>query len=245
MLCSCAEAARGACRGSAAPYRPWLWRARCQPRPDRGRTTTSGTRRFGRAGARAVSERGRARVRGGHGLVGAGRGRGWRGREKMTGKTLSMLPSIESSLIRSAAKPRQTERKRFRATQRAWTLDSRPPPEQPGAPCRRQVLGHKYRTKTDFPENACGFVELIPGPHHHAKGSCWAHSGGRWERLLNTFRTEVVEITSLVPMLPPSRAGNVAERNTHQDLFLFSRLIFRQKVIGTVALLALPQISVG
>ena len=147
MLCSCAEAARGACRGSAAPYRPWLWRARCQPRPDRGRTTTSGTRRFGRAGARAVSERGRARVRGGHGLVGAGRGRGWRGREKMTGKTLSMLPSIESSLIRSAAKPRQTERKRFRATQRAWTLDSRPPPEQPGAPCRRQVLGHTGRKR--------------------------------------------------------------------------------------------------
>ena len=133
MLCSCAEAARGACRGSAAPYRPWLWRARCQPRPDRGRTTTSGTRRFGRAGARAVSERGRARVRGGHGLVGAGRGRGWRGREKMTGKTLSMLPSIESSLIRSAAKPRQTERKRFRATQRAWTLDSRPPPRPQSA----------------------------------------------------------------------------------------------------------------
>ena len=79
--------------------------------------------------------------------VGAGRGMGWRGREKMTGKTLSMLPSIESSLIRSAAKPRQTERKRFRATQRAWTLDSRPPPEQPGAPCRRQVLGHTGRKR--------------------------------------------------------------------------------------------------
>ena len=64
--------------------------------------------------------------------------------------------------------------------------------EQTRAPCRRPVLGRKYRTKNDFPENACGFVELIPGPHHHAKGSCWAHSGGRWERLLNTFRTDVV-----------------------------------------------------
>ena len=133
MLCSCAEAARGACRGSAAPYRPWLWRARCQPRPDRGRTTTSGTRRFGRAGARAVSERGRARVRGGHGLVGAGRGRGWRGREKMTGKTLSMLPSIESSLIRSAAKPRQSENVSARLSEHGhWTLAPRP-----SSPARR------------------------------------------------------------------------------------------------------------
>ena len=64
--------------------------------------------------------------------------------------------------------------------------------EQTRAPCRRPVLGRKYRTKNHFPENACAFVELIPGPHDHAKGSCWAHSGGRWERLLNTLGTEVV-----------------------------------------------------
>ena len=73
------------------------------------------------------------------------------------------------------------------------------------APCRRQVLGHKYRTKNDFPENACGFVELIPGPHHHAKGSCWAHSGGRWERLLNTLGTEVVYVNIYSMKKPMSR----------------------------------------
>ena len=50
-------------------------------------------------------------------------------------------------------------------------------------------FGGKSRTKKG---NDCGFVELIPGLHHHAKGSSLAHSGGRWERFINTFRTEVV-----------------------------------------------------
>ena len=65
------------------------------------------------------------------------------------------------------------------------------------APCRRQFLGVKRGRKSGFSENDCGFVELIPGLHHHAKGSSFAHSGGRWERFINTFRTEVVvEYTS-------------------------------------------------
>ena len=46
------------------------------------------------------------------------------------------------------------------------------------APCRRQVLGARRGLKKVFSQNDCGFVELIPGPHHHAKGSSWAHSGG-------------------------------------------------------------------
>ena len=44
-------------------------------------------------------------------------------------------------------------------------------------------FGGKSRTKKG---NDCGFVELIPGLHHHAKGSSLAHSGGRWERFINT-----------------------------------------------------------
>ena len=60
------------------------------------------------------------------------------------------------------------------------------------APCRRQVLGAIRGRKNGFSKNDCGFVEFIPGPHHHAKGSSWAHSGGQWERLINTLGTEVV-----------------------------------------------------
>ena len=56
------------------------------------------------------------------------------------------------------------------------------------APCRRQVLGAIRGRKNGFSKNDCGFVELIPGPHHHAKGSSWAHSGGQWERFINTLR---------------------------------------------------------
>ena len=75
-----------------------------------------------------------------------------------------------------------------RARQPSRTSSSR-------APCRRQVLGAIRGRKTRFSKNDCGFVELIPGPHHHAKGSSWAHSGGQWERFINTYRTEVVLVT--------------------------------------------------
>ena len=44
---------------------------------------------------------------------------------------------------------------------------------------RDPVLGCKSRTKIVPPENARGFVELIPGLYHHAKGSSWEHFGGR------------------------------------------------------------------
>ena len=57
---------------------------------------------------------------------------------------------------------------------------------------RDPVLGGKSRTKRRTPENAYGFVDLIPRLYHHTKGSSWEHSGGRVERLSNTFRTEVV-----------------------------------------------------
>ena len=60
------------------------------------------------------------------------------------------------------------------------------------APCRRQVLGVNRGRKFGISQNDCGFVDIIPGLHHHAKDSSFAHSGGRWERLINTFRTEVV-----------------------------------------------------
>ena len=60
---------------------------------------------------------------------------------------------------------------------------------------RDPVLGGKSRTKTRTPENAYGLVELIPRLYHHTKGSSWEHSGGRLERLPNTFRTEVVLLT--------------------------------------------------
>ena len=55
---------------------------------------------------------------------------------------------------------------------------------------RDPVLGGKrVAEKSASPENACGFVEITPGLYHHAKGSCWGHSRGRWERFVNTFRT--------------------------------------------------------
>ena len=47
---------------------------------------------------------------------------------------------------------------------------------------RDPVFGGKSRTKTHTPENAYGFVELIPRLYHHTKGSSWEHSGGRLER---------------------------------------------------------------
>ena len=59
------------------------------------------------------------------------------------------------------------------------------------------VLGKKSGRKSGFPENACGFVEVIPWLHHHAKGSSLAHPGGRWERFINTYGTEVVIINGL------------------------------------------------
>ena len=62
------------------------------------------------------------------------------------------------------------------------------------APCRRQVLGVNRGRKSGISQNDCGFVDIIPGLHHHAKDSSFAHSGGRWERLINTFRTEVVHL---------------------------------------------------
>ena len=64
------------------------------------------------------------------------------------------------------------------------------------APCRRQFWGQYADGKERFSKNDCGFVELIPVPHHHAKGSSWAHSGGQWERFINTLGTEVVNKTS-------------------------------------------------
>ena len=66
--------------------------------------------------------------------------------------------------------------------------------EQARSASRDPVVGGKSRTKTLAPENACGFVELIPRLYHLTKGSSWEHSGGRLERLPNTFRTEVVRI---------------------------------------------------
>ena len=63
----------------------------------------------------------------------------------------------------------------------------------PGSASRDPVVGGKSRTKTLAPENACGFVELIPRLYHLTKGSSWEHSGGRLERFLNTFGTEIVD----------------------------------------------------
>ena len=68
---------------------------------------------------------------------------------------------------------------------------------RPAARPATRFLGCKLRTKSCNPENACGFVEITPGLYHHAKGSCWAHSRGRWERFANTYRTEVVEIVTI------------------------------------------------
>ena len=63
---------------------------------------------------------------------------------------------------------------------------------RPAARPATRLWGVKSRTKTLAPENACGFVELIPRLYHHTKGSSWEHSGGRVERFLNTYGTEVV-----------------------------------------------------
>ena len=63
---------------------------------------------------------------------------------------------------------------------------------RPAARPASRFLGGKSRTKSSTPENAYGFVDLIPRLYHHTKGSSWEHSGGRLERFLNTFRTEVV-----------------------------------------------------
>ena len=68
---------------------------------------------------------------------------------------------------------------------------------RPAARPATRLWGGKSRTKTLAPENACGFVELIPRLYHLTKGSSWEHSGGRLERLPNTFRTEVVHNTVL------------------------------------------------
>ena len=69
--------------------------------------------------------------------------------------------------------------------------------EQARSASRDPVVGGKSRTKTLAPENACGFVELIPRLYHHTKGSSWEHSGGRLERFLNTFGTEIVHLHAL------------------------------------------------
>ena len=61
--------------------------------------------------------------------------------------------------------------------------------EQARSASRDPVFGGKLQTKSGNPENACGFVEITPGLYHHAKGSCWAHSRGRWERFVNTYGT--------------------------------------------------------
>ena len=90
--------------------------------------------------------------------------------------------------------------------------------DEPGPRASRDpVLGGKSRTKRRTPENAYGFVELIPRLYHLTKGSSWEHSGGRLKRFLNTFRSEVVRATGGIrltasgPVLvqQPAAAGRV------------------------------------
>ena len=85
-----------------------------------------------------------------------------------------------------------TDEQSDRLARDAFVGTSRSRASRPSSASRDPVFGGKLQTKSGNPENACGFVEITPGLYHHAKGSCWAHSRGRWERFVNTYGTEVV-----------------------------------------------------
>ena len=103
----------------------------------------------------------------------------------------STVPPCHSRGRAASLVARHVQWKHLRAARPPRTRHPRKD-EQARSASRDPVLGGKSRTKRRTPENAEGFVDLIPRLYHHTKGSSWEHSGGRLERFLNTFRSEVV-----------------------------------------------------